>query len=451
LTATIRSNFAYLSQHDEQLARLGLLAERYFPSDPNTCLLKLRQLAELLARMLAARAGILTSPDEAQFDLLRRVQDYGVLPREIAQLFREVRRAGNAASHALSGDHRASLNALKITWQIGLWFHRTFADPSFKSGPFVPPSLPEDESAELRAELSRLRNDLQEYEGSHNLSSQRLEELEGKLREAKDEQSFWEQMAIEAEQAKVSLEQRLAAQQLQASAEPKATLNRVVIAATKAASAVQLDEAATRELIDQQLRQAGWEADSQALRYALGARPEKGKNLAIAEWPTGSGPADYVLFVGLTPLAVVEAKRKNVDVSGAIQQAKRYSRDTISSQFEHSEVPWGEYRIPFAFSTNGRPYLRQLATRSGVWFCDLRRPENLSHALDGWYTPEGLTTLCKRDEDRAHLQLMEEPFHYGFPIRHYQKEAIRAIESGIASGRREVLLAMATGTGKTKT
>jgi len=45
--------------------------------------------------------------------------------------------------------------------------------------------------------------------------------------------------------------------------------------------------------------------------------------------------------------------------------------------------PWDKQRIPFVFSTNGRPYLRQLATLSGVWFCDLRRPDNLAHVMDG--------------------------------------------------------------------
>jgi type I restriction enzyme, R subunit len=41
------SNFGHLKAHDEQLVRLGVLAERYFPEDPNTCLLKLRQLTEV--------------------------------------------------------------------------------------------------------------------------------------------------------------------------------------------------------------------------------------------------------------------------------------------------------------------------------------------------------------------------------------------------------------------
>ena len=49
----LRSNFAHLHQHDEQLVRLGMLAERYFADDPNTALLKLRQLTEVLAQILA--------------------------------------------------------------------------------------------------------------------------------------------------------------------------------------------------------------------------------------------------------------------------------------------------------------------------------------------------------------------------------------------------------------
>lgn len=102
-----------LSQHDEQLLRLGMLAEKYFAADPNNCLLKLRQLAESLAQMMAACAGLYVSPEENQYDLLRRLQDSGVLPREVYQMFGEVRRAGKAASHALAGDHRTALTTLR--------------------------------------------------------------------------------------------------------------------------------------------------------------------------------------------------------------------------------------------------------------------------------------------------------------------------------------------------
>jgi type I restriction enzyme R subunit len=451
----IQSNFAQLAEHDEQLLRLGLLAERYFPEDPNTSLLKLRQLTELLAQHVATNVGAYVSTEEAQYDLIRRLQDQGILPREIAQLFSEVRRAGNAASHALVGDHRTTLAALKITWQIGVWFHRTFKNPAFKSGAFIPPQAPRNESDDLRAELARLTKELEEHRAAHHEFVQHLESTEAKLREAKDEQSFWEQMAVEAENAKATLAQQLAQQQALTATQSKETVATFVAAANTAATAVHLDEAETRTLIDQQLRQAGWEADSATIRYSTGARPEKGKNQAIAEWPTASGPADYVLFVGLVPMAAVEAKRKNTDVSGALQQAKRYSRGFTSSEETalHQEN-WGAenaYRLPFVFSSNGRPFLRQLATKSGIWFCDVRREDNLGHALDGWYTPEGLTSLLKRDEQRAHEQLKIEPFNYGFSLRYYQQAAIETVESAIAQGRREMLLAMATGTGKTKT
>lgn len=80
------SNFAHLQAHDEQLVRLGLLAERYFADDPNTCLLKLRQLTELLAQLAASRVGLFTTPDEQQADLLRRLQDQGDEPAVVARL-----------------------------------------------------------------------------------------------------------------------------------------------------------------------------------------------------------------------------------------------------------------------------------------------------------------------------------------------------------------------------
>jgi type I restriction enzyme R subunit len=138
-----------------------------------------------------------------------------------------------------------------------------------------------------------------------------------------------------------------------------------------------------------------------------------------------------------------------------LQQAKRYSRTfTPTADTMLPAENWGsnaEYRIPFAFSSNGRPFLRQLATKSGIWFCDLRRADNLGHSLDGWKTPEGLTALIKRDEARAHEQLAKTPFNFGFPLRGYQEDAILATEQAIEAGKREMLLAMATGTGKTKT
>ena len=54
------------------------------------------------------------------------------------------------------------------------------------------------------------------------------------------------------------------------------------------------------------------------------------------------------------------------------------------------------------------------------------------------------------DQDAATAALKEMPFEFGFPLRDYQQSAIKAVETGLAAERRSMLLAMATGTGKTK-
>ena len=446
-----RTNFAFLQAHDAQLLRLGMLAEKYFADDPNTCLLKLRQLAELLAQLTAANVSLYTAPDESQYDLLRRLQDQSILPREAAELFGEVRRAGNAANHAGKDDHSSALAILRITWQLGLWFHRTFKEPAYKSGPFIPPAPPKDESEALRIEMERLTKELHDYQATHQETATRLEVMEADLLHTRDEQAFWEQMALDAEEAKVKLEKLLADRQTEFLRTP-AEIKRVVKRSQAAADKLNLDEAGTRKLIDEQLRQAGWEADTVNLTYGKGIRPQKGKNRAIAEWPTRNGPADYVLFIGLMPVAMLEAKRKNANVSSALQQAKRYNRGfALTADMQNPDGPWDGFPLPFTFSANGRPFLRQLATHSGIWFCDVRRPDNLGRALEGWHSPEGLLILLKRDEAAADARLQAEPFDYGFTLRDYQKNAIRAVEEGVSEGKRAMLLAMATGTGKTKT
>jgi len=452
MTPTLSSNFAFLKAHDEQLVRLGALAERYFPEDPNTCLLKLRQLSELLAQLTATRVGSYVSADEKQYELVQRLERQGILTREVAQLFFEVRKAGNDANHALSGDHRTALACLKITRQLGIWYHRTFAEKEFRPGPFIPPAAPADESAELKAELAKLTSALSDHQATHGQTIQELAATRARLKAAESDQAVWEQMASEAEQAKAALAAKLAQLQVVGAAQPPAVVATLVTAGDQASQAVELDEADTRVIIDDQLRAVGWEADSRDLTWAKGGRPEKGKNKAIAEWPTETGPSDYVLFLGLMPVASVEAKRKNIDVSGALGQAKRYSRgfDLEAGMLSPGDA-WGDFQLPFTFSSNGRPYLKQLATKSGTWFCDVRRSTNHSRALDAWYPPEGLLALLKRDEAKADAGLKVEPFNYGFPLRPYQKDAIQAVEAGIASGQRAMLMAMATGTGKTKT
>ena len=101
---------------------------------------------------------------------------------------------------------------------------------------------------------------------------------------------------------------------------------------TEVTESIELTEAETRIIIDDQLRKYGWEVDTNSLRYSKGTRPQKGRNLAIAEFPTDSivtkgGFADYALFVGLKLVAIVEAKKASIDISSVIDnQCKDYAR-----------------------------------------------------------------------------------------------------------------------------
>jgi type I restriction enzyme, R subunit len=174
----------------------------------------------------------------------------------------------------MAGDHRTALTCLKISWQLGVWFHRTFKDASFRSGPFVPPRPPADESADLKGELARLRSELDHHRTSSTQVAGQLASAERRLREAEDERSFWEQMAAEAEQAKAGLQQHLAALQAQAQGQSRFDLDKLVETSSQAAQALTLDEADTRKLIDEQLRAAGWTVDSARLTYGKGAQPQ---------------------------------------------------------------------------------------------------------------------------------------------------------------------------------
>jgi type I restriction enzyme R subunit len=108
--------------------------------------------------------------------------------------------------------------------------------------------------------------------------------MDAKLGKARADQTFWEQLALEADHAKAALAAQLATLQAQSATQAKERVAGFVTAANAAAAKLLLDETETRKLIDEQLCQAGWTVDSTSLRHARGARPEKGKNLAIAEY-----------------------------------------------------------------------------------------------------------------------------------------------------------------------
>ncbi len=101
-------------------------------------------------------------------------------------------------------------------------------------------------------------------------------------------------------------------------------------------------------------------------------------------------------------------------------------------------LKFGEYRVPFLYSTNGEV----------IWFHDVRRPLDRSRRVADYPTPSGLEERLARDFDSDVQKLLTLPNKHPW-LRPYQIEANVAVEKAIAERKRQMLVAMATGCGKT--
>ncbi|WP_431987535.1 type I restriction-modification enzyme R subunit C-terminal domain-containing protein [Streptomyces parvulus] len=190
-------------------------------------------------------------------------------------------------------------------------------------------------------------------------------------------------------------------------------------------------EATTRKhRIDPKLAAAGWTVVPYQFTFAH--RPPSA--VAVEEWPTSVGPADYVMTDGGAVHAVVEAKKVAVGPQGVLAQAERYARGIHGRPLIR-----GEFGVPFLYATNGEQ----------IHFHDVRRTQNRSRRVSAFHTPAALAEMLSRDTDAELAALTELPVHQR--LRGYQVEANRAIEEAITEGKRKMLVTMATGTGKTLT
>ena len=410
----MESNFSFLEKEYPVLSKLGSLAEAYLYSDPNSCLVKMGMFSENLVKIMMTLNGLILPPnlDNTNANNIRILKRNGFLPREIDDILYAVRRARNDAAHDNCDDSAKCETLLRMMHKLAIWFMQSYGETAFKVAEYVQP-----QKIPCAAELQKLLAD----------------------KEAEIARLTEQTASIPAQ--KMSARERV-------KRAAKATIN--------------LTESETRVIIDAQLRKAGWDADTDNIRYSKGARPQKGKNLAIAEWPTDSevgigGWADYAFFAGSKFVAITEAKRKFADIPSVIDnQCKEYARCVKKEHAEYQAGEWGPYKVPFVFATNGRKYLKQLDTKSGVWFLDLRDSANIPRALQGWMSPDGLIEMLEKDTEAANKRLGERPDDQladsgGLALRPYQLNAVRAAETAIRDGKKSVLLSMATGTGKTRT
>jgi len=415
------NNFSFLEKLFPVLEKHCSLAENYLYSDPNTCIYKLGIFAETVIDYMF-NLDKLTPPDSQNDTTLNRIKMMkieGLLPKDIEDILHQVRTMRNKAVHAGHDSLETAKALLKMSHSLAVWFMQTYGDWQFSANKFI---LPSDNQNDKSLELLQKEN----------------EELSKKL------------STLEI------------TKQLSSVSDKTVTMSERSTQANTAANNMKLTEAETRLIIDEQLRKVGWEVDSINLHYSKGTRPQKGKNLAIAEWQTDSktgnhGRVDYALFVGLQLVAIVEAKRAHTDVSSVIDnQCRDYATNIKAEHDKYCISKWGYYKIPFVFATNSRPYLKQFETKSGIWFRDTRDEANISIALQGWISPEGLIDKLEKDIEAANKKLSEMPTDLltdkaGLNLRPYQVKAIEKAENAVIEGRTNLLLSMATGTGKTRT
>lgn len=193
---------------------------------------------------------------------------------------------------------------------------------------------------------------------------------------------------------------------------------------------VESEEVTRRERIDNKLMALNWIVISYKDDLDLNLL----QNHAVTEYPVATGRADYALFVHGQFLGIIEAKRLTVGSQSALEQAKRYSKGVFDGV-----ANWRGYRVPFLFSSNGEL----------IFFLDVRLETNLSRQVSNFHTPEALEELFKRDCTESYHWLENHLIEENARLRPYQVEAIAATEAAIIQGKRNLLLAMATGTGKT--
>ena len=410
------SNFEYLNKYYPQLAKFGSAAECYLYSDPNACIYKLGLLSETIVNAVFDIEKLSIPEDKNTLAMkIRILKREGVLPKIIDDILYALRIRRNDAVHAgLDSIDNAKI-LLKMAYNLSNWFVEVYIDWQYKAQPFVLPS----------------KIPTTDYEKIIKEKESQISALNEKI------------IQMQVIQESSSTERKRQAETV--------------------SEGLDISEDETRFFIDDQLRRVGWTVDTKELRYSKGARPQKGVNQAIAEWPTDSkvsktGYADYALFIGLQLVGIIEAKKALSDIPSVIDyQCKDYSRCIKENDSKYCLTKCcKDFKVPFIFATNGRKYLKQIETKSGIWFLDLRDESNAPYALKGWISPGGIMEILEQNKKEAATTLSNMPYDFlqdsdGLNLRNYQIKAIEAVENALADGKKTALLSMATGTGKTRT
>ncbi len=202
-------------------------------------------------------------------------------------------------------------------------------------------------------------------------------------------------------------------------------------------------EQIARDHIDQQLIECGWKIQS-VKQINLNA----GVGIAVKEYLTDAGPADYVLFVEGKPCGIIEAKREEEAHRLNVHEAQSEAYATAKLKHLKNDP------LPFVYLSTGE------ITR----FTDYTDPKPRSRELFSFHRPETLRDWIKSSTDKSRLVSIMRPVPtslrgrlHNLPVlqtdglRDCQINAIRNLEKSFKENRPKALIQMATGSGKTFT
>jgi type I restriction enzyme, R subunit len=185
-----------------------------------------------------------------------------------------------------------------------------------------------------------------------------------------------------------------------------------------------------RDRIDRQLQAAGW-----VLQPFKTMNPHQALGVAVTEYLTATGPADYILFVDGDPVGVIEAKREDLafKISTVEEQTSRYAKSILKGFTK-------PVNLPFIYESTG----------TVCRFTDSRDPQPRSRGIFHFHEPHTLHQYIK--EGRAlRDRLQDLPTLEVENLRECQEIAITNLENSFRNGRPRALIQMATGAGKTYT
>lgn len=188
-------------------------------------------------------------------------------------------------------------------------------------------------------------------------------------------------------------------------------------------------EQIARDNIDKQLTACGWVIQS-IKQINLNA----GTGVAVKEYLTDVGPADYVLFVDGKPCGVIEAKREEEGHRMTVHEGQ--GEDYANAKLKHLK----NEPLPFVYISTGE------VTR----FTDFTDPKPRAREVFSFHRPETLRDWVKRDKS-LRRRLLDLPALQTDGLRDCQINAITKLETSFKENRPRALIQMATGSGKTFT